>query len=145
MDDPPLAPQFWWAVKNGNVGLLMLTTDQIPTTGNSAYSNLDCGGAMTPLFLACSLGYADIMHILCGYGFDIDQRFDGETILQAAAAGGHLTVVDKLLTAGAHVNVPAAGSSDRTTLHAAAAGGHLAVVDLLLLASAHLSLPAGSC
>ena len=60
--------------------------------------------------------------------------FDGRTALQAAAEGGHLEVVDRLLAAKAEVNA-AAGYGGRTALQAAAGGGHLEVVDRLLAAS----------
>ena len=45
-------------------------------------------------------------------------------MLQAAAAGGHLQVVERLLAAKADVNAPAGSEDGRTTLQAAADGGH---------------------
>jgi ankyrin repeat protein len=42
----------------------------------------------------------------------------GRTALQAAAGGGHIDVVDRLLAAKAHVNAAAAKFSGRTALRA---------------------------
>ena len=56
-----------------------------------------------------------------------------------AARGGHAAVVDVLLAAGAHVDLPDAESA----LAAACAGGHLAVVDRLLAAGADVNAEGG--
>ena len=61
--------------------------------------------------------------------------WDGRTALQAAAGGGHLDVVERLLAAGADVNA-AAAHGGRTALQAAAGGGHLDVVERLRQAGA---------
>lgn len=59
----------------------------------------------------------------------------GRTALQAAADGGHLPIVDRLLAANADVNVaPAAGWSGRTALQEAVANGHLEIIQKLLAA-----------
>ena len=55
----------------------------------------------------------------------------GRTALQAAAEGGHLAVVERLLQWNADVNAAAAGYDGRTALQAAAEGGHLVVVERL--------------
>ena len=57
--------------------------------------------------------------------------YSGRTALQAAAEGGHLDVVERLLVAKADVNAPAADDSGRTALQAAAGGGHLDIVKVL--------------
>ncbi|CAG8929642.1 unnamed protein product [Penicillium salamii] len=57
---------------------------------------------------------------------------EGCTALRAAAKGGHLNIVKRLLAAKANVNI---GSSP---LKAAAAGGHLEIVKRLLVAKAHV-------
>lgn len=59
----------------------------------------------------------------------------GRTSLWAAAEGGHMAVVDRLLKAGVDVNASGNGQGD-TALSAAAAGGHAAVVERLLKAGA---------
>jgi ankyrin repeat protein len=66
------------------------------------------------------------------------------TALQAAAEGGHLEVVERLLTAKADVNAAAAGYKGRTALQAAAGGGHLKVVERLLTAKAGVNAAATS-
>jgi ankyrin repeat protein len=53
--------------------------------------------------------------------------YSGRTALQAAAGGGHLAVVERLLEEGAEVNAAAAGYRGRTALEAAVAGGHMAI------------------
>ncbi|KAK4172309.1 hypothetical protein QBC36DRAFT_294484 [Triangularia setosa] len=63
--------------------------------------------------------------------------------LQAASRGGHLQVVDRLLSAGADVNAAAADEYGRTALQAASQGGHLQVVDRLLSAGADVNAAAG--
>ena len=52
------------------------------------------------------------------------------TALQAAAGGGHLAVVERLLRENADVN--ASAMNGRTALQAAAEGGHVTVVECLL-------------
>src|SRR5262245_3984222 len=62
----------------------------------------------------------------------------GRTALQAAAEGGHLKAVERLLTAKVDVNA-AATYCGRTALHAAAGGGHLKVVERLLATKADVN------
>ena len=64
--------------------------------------------------------------------------------LQAASEGGHLDVVERLLSAKADVNAAAAGSVGRTALQAASEGGHLDVVERLLSAKADVNAAAAS-
>jgi len=59
----------------------------------------------------------------------------GRTALQAAAEGGHLAVVDRLLEKGADVNAEPTAYG-RTALQAAMEGGHHAVVKRLYRAGA---------
>lgn len=66
-----------------------------------------------------------------------------ETALQAAAAGGHLEIVERFLAANADVNAPAGANDGRTALQAAAKGGYLKVVERLLAANAGVNTPAG--
>ncbi|RHZ59573.1 uncharacterized protein CDV56_101052 [Aspergillus thermomutatus] len=66
----------------------------------------------------------------------VNARVCDRTALQAAAGGGHLEVVERLLAARADVNAPAADDYGRTALQAAAEGGHLEVVGRLKQAGA---------
>jgi ankyrin repeat protein len=62
--------------------------------------------------------------------------------LVTAAGGGHLAIVERLLVAGAEVNVAIVGDYGRTTLQAAAEGGHLEVIGRLLTTDAEVNAPA---
>jgi hypothetical protein len=63
-------------------------------------------------------------------------RHDGCRSISAAAAGGHLAVVEHLLAAGAPVR-PRNGDEETYPMHRAAKGGHVAVVMRLLEAGAN--------
>jgi ankyrin repeat protein len=66
--------------------------------------------------------------------------YGGRTALQAAAEGGRLEVVEKLLAANADINAAgAAGYSGRTAMQAAAGGSHFDVVERLLTANADVN------
>jgi len=54
----------------------------------------------------------------------------GKTALQAAAEGGHLAVVERLLQEKANVNA-APGKDEMTAIQMAAEAGHRVVVDRL--------------
>ncbi|EXA28573.1 hypothetical protein FOVG_19830 [Fusarium oxysporum f. sp. pisi HDV247] len=62
--------------------------------------------------------------------------------LQAASAGGHIQVVERLLNAGANVNAAAAADRGRTALQAASEGGHIQIVERLLDAGANVNAAA---
>ena len=62
--------------------------------------------------------------------------------MQAAAEGGHLTVVERLLQEKAEVNAAACETKGRTALQAAAEGGHLTVVERLLQEKADVNAAA---
>ena len=136
----PYAAQFRWGVRNGHAGIFMLTMDRVKERIEE-YIKLDCGG-VTPIFLCCSLGHDVVVQMLLGYGINLQERSQDRTVLQVAAAGGHLAVIDQLLQAKADVNEPAGSSCGRTALQAAAEQGHLAVIDRLLQAKADVNAPA---
>ena len=71
------------------------------------------------------------------------EKFVGLTVLQAAAMGGDLQLVDKLITAKANINAEAYKYSGRTALQAAAQKGHFKLVGKLLRAKADVN--AGAC
>jgi ankyrin repeat protein len=71
--------------------------------------------------VACAgRGSTDGVENLLAAGARTDDRWHGRTALQAAAEGGHIDVVNRLLTAKAEVNAAAAGDGGRTALQAAA-------------------------
>jgi hypothetical protein len=67
---------------------------------------------------------------------------EGRRAFQAAAGGGHLAVIERLLQEKAEVNAAAARQGGRTALQAAAGGGHLAVVEWLLQEKAEVNAAA---
>ncbi|PSN59122.1 hypothetical protein BS50DRAFT_626869, partial [Corynespora cassiicola Philippines] len=71
---------------------------------------------------ACGLGHGDIIERLLQEKADVNVApagyKEGRTALQAAAGGGHLAIVERLL-----VNAPAGDGGGRTALQAAAGGG----------------------
>jgi len=137
-DDLPYAAQFRWAVMNGHVGIFSLTMDNVKSAIGK-YTKLDCRG-VTPIVLSCSLGHDIIVEMLLRFGISVHERSQDRTLLEVAAAGGHLTVIDRLLQANADVNAPAAQNiSGQTALQAATEGGYLAVVDRLLQAKADVN------
>jgi ankyrin repeat protein len=70
---------------------------------------------------------------------------NGRTALRPAAESGHLDVVERLLVAGADVNVVTVnGYGHQTALQAAAEGGHLDVMERLLVAGADVNAAAAS-
>ncbi|KAJ5928123.1 hypothetical protein N7466_007079 [Penicillium verhagenii] len=61
------------------------------------------------------------------------------TVLQAAAGGGYLEVVNRLIKAKADIHEAPAKKYGRTALQAAAEGGHLQVVNILLQQNADVN------
>lgn len=100
--------------------------------------------ALTPwyLHLAASKGHRNIVELLVRAGadvnacsVDIDSSLrNGITPLLAAAYGGHLPIIDFLMSEGASIDK--AGSGGIAPLHVAACRGDVALVDLLLQAGA---------
>jgi hypothetical protein len=78
---------------------------------------------------ASHTGQMVMVRAILELGFNRKMTLD--RALQAAAKGGHLDVVERLLVAKANVNAPPADDSGRTALQAAAQGGHLDVVKVL--------------
>ncbi|MCJ1345587.1 hypothetical protein MMC31_003794, partial [Peltigera leucophlebia] len=70
------------------------------------------------------------------------KKYVGLTAIQAAAKGGYLELINKLVMAKADVNARAADDSGRTALQAAAEFGHLEVVERLLAAKADVNAEA---
>ncbi|MCJ1348383.1 hypothetical protein MMC31_006614, partial [Peltigera leucophlebia] len=72
------------------------------------------------------------------------KKYLGLTALQAAARGGYIELVDKLITGRADINAEAYLYSGRTALQAAAQEGHFKVVGKLLRAKADVNAKAGN-
>ncbi|EHK48577.1 hypothetical protein TRIATDRAFT_191145, partial [Trichoderma atroviride IMI 206040] len=96
-------------------------------------SNIEAKGIYgeTPLSLAASRDYADIVKMLLEKGADIEATNKrGETPLWGAAANGHADIVKMLLDNGA--DIEAADKYRQTSLYWAALEGHADIVKLLL-------------
>jgi ankyrin repeat protein len=80
----------------------------------------------TALVCAARYGLVDCIDLCLRQGFSINMRLEqtDQTPLQAAAGGGYLEVVERLLAAKADVNAAAARVGGHTALQAAAEGGH---------------------
>ena len=86
----------------------------------------------TPLHLAASHGYPDLVELLLASNADVKARTNnGNTPLEWAAYNGHSDVIALLLANKADVN--AKDNAGWTPLHGAAYQGHKDAVELLLL------------
>jgi len=81
---------------------------------------------LPPLWLAASVGHADLAELLIANGANVNFRSkNGSTLLWAAALHGHADIVELLLAKGITV-----GASD-AALDLAEQKGHTEIVDLL--------------
>lgn len=95
---------------------------------------------VTPgISIACINGLGYLKNIPLRKVVDLDARFHDQTPVQAAAAKGHLEIVNLLLAAKADVDLRAYYSSRDTALQTAAAEGQLDIVDKLLEAKADVN------
>ncbi|KAH0551472.1 hypothetical protein GP486_007312, partial [Trichoglossum hirsutum] len=85
------------------------------------------------LVRACHLGHDEVVRRLLQEEADINAAatayFGGRTALQAAAEGGHLAVVKRLLRGKEDVYPPFPDFGRRTTLEVVAGGGHLTATE----------------
>ncbi|XP_064616471.1 putative ankyrin repeat protein RF_0381 isoform X2 [Liolophura sinensis] len=97
--------------------------------------NMSDVDGVTPIMIAASNGYADIVEFLIQRGGRLNracQRRTGETILHLAALNGHLGVVRILVEHGADINSQTpAEKGGMTVLHKAVLGGNTEVVKFL--------------
>ncbi|KNB06504.1 kinesin [Fusarium oxysporum f. sp. lycopersici 4287] len=90
-------------------------------------------------------GFSTAVETLLTVGANVNTRENdglpaGRTALQAAAEGGHVDTVAKLLVANADVNAEGAVKyGGQTALQAAAGGGHVEIVNKLLAANADVN------
>ncbi|KAI9856126.1 MAG: hypothetical protein M1813_009244 [Trichoglossum hirsutum] len=122
-----------WIMQNDHYALLRhiesSDTNPLPSTGRRQI-----------LVDSAAQGRSQFVDILID--LDKTQNLDLGIALQAAAGGGHLDVVERLLEAKANVNAATADGGGRTALRAAAEGDHLDVVERLLEAKADVNAAA---
>eukprot|EP00659_Diplonema_papillatum_P022413 gene22413-34326_t len=86
--------------------------------------------ADTPLWEAAAVGNVERVRELLCFGEDPDKRYEGQTSLMFAAAGGHLAACQLLIANGADVHLR--DSYQQTSLHWAARKKRPEIVRLLL-------------
>jgi ankyrin repeat protein len=105
-------------------------------------------GYRTPLQMAAELKNMPIVDMILDFWrknvgfyvtFDQPAAEDGRTALQAAAGGGHRSIVESLFEAGAPIDAKAAETSGRTALQAATEGGHEEIVQFLIANGANIN------
>ena len=87
------------------------------------------------LFIATSLNYLDIVHVLLGRGADLNCIKEETSPLYQAVKLGHYEMVNLLLNHGAYPDEPT-GQDNAAPLYAAAELGHTDIAQLLLKAGA---------
>ncbi|KAH8667894.1 hypothetical protein BGZ61DRAFT_498355 [Ilyonectria robusta] len=99
--------------------------------GADAGAHVNPGEGQSPLQAAAGCGHLDIVEV----GADPNPG-NRRSPLQAAAGCGHLDVVDRLLLAGAEVNLATDEQEGLSALEVASAGGHMDIVERLIAAGA---------
>jgi len=117
-----------WSLQSGHYALIRLIQD--------------CGGLSEPekyrnAWDSAAQGDIELLDVLLEGGYSLQIT---SAALQTASGGGHSEIVERLLAAGANVNVGPAKDRGRTALQAAAGGGHLKVVERLLAAGANVNV-----
>ena len=105
--------------------------------GTGADVNVTNDYGVTPLYLACTNGSADVVARLLDAGADPEARTAGETALMTAVRTGSVDIVEVLIANGADLGATQR-ESGQTLLMTAAAEMHPAVVRLLLAQGADL-------
>ena len=111
---------------------------------NPDYVNAPNHSGSTPLMVTCYNGHVNIATYLVEHGANIHlQDKNGFTCLHAAAEGGHVEVVSKLLAVGAKENpdyVNAPNHSGSTPLMVTCSNGHVNIATYLVEHGANIHL-----
>jgi ankyrin repeat protein len=103
----------------------------LDTAGFKRILNEPDAVGQTPLHMCCQNGHTRVVQLLLHKGAQFTKSFDGNTPLHEAAAFGHLSTMNTILQAHAHL-INAVNRRGMTPLHCAASSGHADCVDLLL-------------
>ncbi|VDI26727.1 Hypothetical predicted protein [Mytilus galloprovincialis] len=88
-------------------------------------------GCVTPLYIACSIGYTDVAYMLLVKGADVNIcNQNHESSLFTAAEKGHLEIVKLLLEPNVNPNI--CNEDNESPLFIASLNGHVKVVEYLL-------------
>jgi hypothetical protein len=104
------------------------------------YVDDDEVGARTPLKIASSLGFTEVVKILLLYGANIDENPTGYGLhaIHLAAEEGHDDIIELLLSNGSNIN--ARDDGGRTALYYATHYERYSTVELLLKAGAKVNI-----
>ncbi|CAD5113657.1 DgyrCDS2818 [Dimorphilus gyrociliatus] len=123
----------YWAIRYGFPDMVKVLIEE----GKADINQTRKLGLVSPLILAASMGYSQILEILLENGANVDTTIHGhETALHYASALGHTTCAKILLNKGASVDF--LNELGETPLQLAAMGDHCEIVNLLLENGARL-------
>lgn len=124
------------AARAGRLEIVQFICSEDPTFDINSTAWDGC----TPLELAAGNGHTATVAELLTRGAKVNHKSDlDRSALQRAAAGGHNTITNYLIKAGAYVNAAGINDESHTALQEAAKGGHKVVVETLLKAGADVN------
>jgi len=93
----------------------------------------------TPLIIACSAGYVNIVHLLLSHNADVNKlTTNGQSSLHYAASRDRIEICEMLLSNNANVNVQDT-TSMASPLHRAASKGNTKIVEMLIKNGCHVN------
>ncbi|KAK2065488.1 hypothetical protein LY76DRAFT_611434 [Colletotrichum caudatum] len=125
-----------------------LNSDILPWSLSNLLGKISSAEQADAIQTSAAEGDAELLDALlegdsswCGHIMVVEypSSMNGGTALQAASGGGHIEVVERLLSAGADVNADPSSMNGRTALQAASGRGHVEVVERLLSAGADVN------
>ena len=136
----PIAKDTWKLIEDAVRNKTLTDVCEIYRTHNLEYTDVSVFTNWNLLHLSSRYGKLDIVKFCVEEkGLNVDIRDgNGDTALHKAARGGHLQVIQVLVSSGADVNMK--NKFGNTALHIAAHEGHLQVVQHLLSSGADVNM-----